>query len=235
MAPTLRLASCTSRIAEEPCQVLQIQRYCGPLGRNLFWVLVGSGFPEPLFFLQELLGPRMEGGIIKEQKVRVNDQIRISPIRLIGADGEQVGIVSLDDAKERARDAGLDLVEVAPDARPPVCKLMDYGKFRYEEQRKARDARKKQHTVSIKEVKYRPGIEDHDYEFKTRHVRRFLEDGDKVKVTMMFRGRQLSHPELGLEVLERVAAAVEDIGKVESQPTREGRTMSMVIAPLKDR
>lgn len=178
---------------------------------------------------------RTEGGIIKEQKTRVNDQIRISPIRLIGADGEQVGIVSLDDAKERARDAGLDLVEVAPDARPPVCKLMDYGKFRYEEQRKARDARKKQHTVSIKEVKYRPGIEDHDYEFKTRHVRRFLEDGDKVKITMMFRGRQMSHPELGLEVLERVAAAVEDLGKIESQPTREGRTMSMVIAPIKDR
>jgi translation initiation factor IF-3 len=177
---------------------------------------------------------RPEGRAIKDQRVRVNDQIRISPVRLIGGDGEQVGIVSLDEAKQRAEDAGLDLVEVAPEARPPVCKLMDYGKYRYEEQRKAREARKKQHTVSIKEVKYRPGIEDHDYDFKTRHVRRFLEDGDKVKVTMMFRGRQLSHPELGLEVLERVAAAVEDLGKVESQPTREGRTMSMVIVPLKD-
>ncbi len=175
---------------------------------------------------------RTEVVAIKDQRVRVNDQIRISPVRLIDGEGEQVGIVSLDDAKNRAAESGLDLVEVAPDARPPVCRLMDYGKFRYEAQRKAREARKKQHTVQVKEVKFRPGIEDHDYEFKTRHVRRFLEDGDKVKVTMMFRGRQLSHPELGLEVLERVAAEIEDLGKVETQPTREGRTMSMVVAPL---
>ncbi len=173
-----------------------------------------------------------EGTAIREQRVRVNDQIRISPIRLIDADGEQLGIVSLDEARNRATEAGLDLVEVAPDARPPVCRLMDYGKFKYEEARRAREAKKKQHTMQVKEVKYRPGIEEHDYEFKTRHVRRFLEDGDKVKVTMMFRGRQLSHPELGLEVLERVLEDVEDIGKIESQPTREGRTMMMVLAPL---
>ena len=112
---------------------------------------------------------------------------------------------------------------------------MDYGKFRYEEARQAREARKKQHTMHVKEVKYRPGIEEHDYQFKTRHVRRFLEDGDKVKITMMFRGRQLSHPELGLEVLERVLSDVEDVGKIESQPTREGRTMIMVLAPLSTR
>jgi len=143
-----------------------------------------------------------------------------------------VGIISLDEAKERADEAGMDLVEVAPEARPPVCKLMDYGKFRYEEQRKAREARKRQHTVSLKEVKFRPGIEDHDYDFKTRHVRRFLEEGDKVKVTMMFRGRQMSHPEIGLEVLVRIAADMEEIGKIESHPTREGRTMHMVLAPL---
>jgi translation initiation factor IF-3 len=109
---------------------------------------------------------------------------------------------------------------------------MDYGKFRYEEARRAREARKKQHTMQVKEVKYRPGIEEHDYEFKTRHVRRFLEDGDKVKVTMMFRGRQLSHPEIGLDVLERVLGDVEDVGKIESQPVREGRTMTMVLSPL---
>ena len=143
-----------------------------------------------------------------------------------------MGIVSLDEATERATEAGLDLVEVAPDARPPVCRLMDYGKFRYEEARRAREAKKKQHTMHVKEVKYRPGIEEHDYEFKTRHVRRFLKDGDKVKVTMMFRGRQLSHPELGLEVLERVLGDIEDVGKIESQPAREGRTMTMVIAPV---
>ena len=170
---------------------------------------------------------------IKDQRVRINDQIRISPVRLIDADGEQVGIVSLDEARERATEASLDLVEVAPEARPPVCRLMDYGKFRYEEQRRDREARKKQHTMHVKEVKYRPGIEDHDYEFKTRHVRRFLEEGDKVKVTMMFRGRQLSHPEIGLAVLERVFGDVEDVGKIESQPAREGRTMIMILAPLK--
>ena len=143
-----------------------------------------------------------------------------------------MGIVSLDEARQRAEDAGLDLVEVAPEARPPVCKLMDYGKFKYEAARKAREARKKQHTVSVKEVKYRPGIEKHDFEFKTRHVRRFLNDGDRVRVTIMFRGRQMAHPEFGLEVLKRVVEAVEDVGKVEGGPSREGRTMSMVIAPL---
>ena len=140
--------------------------------------------------------------------------------------------MSLDEARSRAYDAGLDLVEVAPNARPPVCRLMDYGKYKYQEARRAREAKKKQHTMQVKEVKYRPGIEDHDYEFKTRHVRRFLTDGDKVKVTMMFRGRQLAHPELGLEVLERVLADVDDVAKIEGQPSREGRTMIMVLAPL---
>ncbi len=128
---------------------------------------------------------------------------------------------------------GLDLVEVAPNARPPVCRIMDYGKFRYEEQRKAREARKKQHQVHLKEVKMRPGIEDHDFDFKLRHARRFLEEGNKVKLTMMFRGRQMAHPELGREVLSRVAEEVADLGKVESHPTMEGRSMTMVIAPLK--
>lgn len=140
--------------------------------------------------------------------------------------------MSLDEARSRAYDAGLDLVEVAPNARPPVCRLMDYGKYKYQEARRAREAKKKQHTMQVKEVKYRPGIEDHDYEFKTRHVRRFLTDGDKVKVTMMFRGRQLAHPELGLVVLERVLADVDDVAKIEGQPSREGRTMIMVLAPL---
>ena len=127
----------------------------------------------------------------------------------------------------------MDLVEVAPEARPHVVKMMDYGKYRYEAQRAQRDARKKQHTVQVKEVKFRPGIEDHDYDFKTRHARRFLEEGNKVKLTMMFRGRQVTHPELGLEVLKRVTEDLKDLGKVESHPSFEGRTMSMVLAPLK--
>ncbi len=187
----------------------------------------------PIFVYGAVAPASSEEGAIKEQRVRVNDQIRISPIRLIDADGEQVGVVDLDDAKERAANAGLDLVEVAPDARPPVCRLMDYGKYKYEEARKARAAKKKQHTVQIKEVKFRPGIEDHDYKFKTRHVRRFLEDGDRVKVTMMFRGRQMAHPELGMEVLEQVVEDVADVGRIESQPTREGRTLIMMLAPNK--
>ncbi|MDE0356631.1 MAG: translation initiation factor IF-3 [Gammaproteobacteria bacterium] len=163
--------------------------------------------------------------------MRVNDQIRISPIRLIDERGAQVGIVSIEEARERAGRAGLDLVEVAPAARPPVCRLMDYGKYKYNAARKAKEAKKKQHHIQIKEVKFRPGIEDHDYDFKVRHARRFLGDGNKVKLTMMFRGRQLSHPEIGLEVLRRVTEDLEEVSKIETRPVREGRTMTMVLAP----
>jgi translation initiation factor IF-3 len=144
-----------------------------------------------------------------------------------------LGIVSLEDARERAEQKGLDLVEVAPDSRPPVVKLMDYGKFKYEEQRRARESKKRQHKIHVKEVKFRPGIEDHDYEFKTRHARRFLEEGNKVKLTMQFRGRQVTHPELGREVLHRVTEDLKDLAKIESRPSMEGRTMSMILAPLK--
>jgi translation initiation factor IF-3 len=163
----------------------------------------------------------------------VNDQIRISPVRLIDDEGGQLGIVSLDEARERADTKGLDLVEVAPDSRPPVVKIMDYGKFRYEEQRRARESKKKQHKVQVKEVKFRPGIEEHDYEFKTRHARRFLQDGNKVKLTMQFRGRQVTHAELGREVLERVTEDLKEVATVESRPNMEGRTMTMILAPLK--
>jgi translation initiation factor IF-3 len=171
-----------------------------------------------------------EGKTINE-RTRVNQQIRISPVRVISPDGEQLGILPVERALEIAGEMSLDLVEVAPMARPPVCRIMDYGKFKYEEQRKAREARKKQHHVQLKEVKMRPGIEDHDFEFKTRHARRFLEEGNKVKLTMMFRGRQMAHPEIGRQVLERVAGELGDVGKVESAPQMEARTMSMVIAP----
>ena len=149
------------------------------------------------------------------------------------SDGEQIGILPIERALEIAEEKGLDLVEVAPTARPPVCRIMDYGKFRYEEQRKAREARKKQHHVQLKEVKMRPGIEDHDFDFKLRHARRFLDEGNKVKVTMMFRGRQMAHPELGREVLDRLSQELSEHGKVESHPSMEGRSMTMVLAPLK--
>jgi translation initiation factor IF-3 len=167
------------------------------------------------------------------ERTRVNQQIRISPVRVVDPEGEQIGILPIEQALQIAEEQGLDLVEVAPLARPPVCRIMDYGKFRYEEQRKAREARKKQHQVQLKEVKMRPGIEDHDFDFKLRHARRFLEEGNKVKVTMMFRGRQMAHPELGREVLDRVVQEVADVGKVESNPTMEARSMTMVLAPLK--
>jgi translation initiation factor IF-3 len=166
-----------------------------------------------------------------EQRVRVNRQIRISPVRLIGHDGAQLGIVPIDEALRAAGERGLDLVEVAATARPPVVKIMDYGKYRFEQAKAARAARKKQHVIQMKEVKYRPGIDDHDFEFKTRHARAFLEEGNKVKVTMMFRGRQLAHPELGREVLDRVYQALQDVGKLETDAKLEGRNMTMVMAP----
>ena len=165
------------------------------------------------------------------EKTRVNRQIRISPVRVISPEGEQLGILSIERALEIAEDQGLDLVEVAPMARPPVCRIMDYGKFKYEEQRQAREARKKQHHVQIKEVKMRPGIEDHDFDFKVRHARKFLDEGHKVKLTMMFRGRQMAHPEYGRQVLDRVFQQLEDLSKVESHPMLEGRSMVMVLAP----
>jgi translation initiation factor IF-3 len=150
---------------------------------------------------------------------------------LIDEDGEQVGIVPTDEARQLAADRGLDLVEVSPNARPPVCRLMDYGKYKYEAARKAREAKKKQHNVQVKELKLRPKIEEHDLEFKLRHARRFLEDGDKVKFTMRFRGREITHPELGERVLNEVRDLLADIASVEAGVSREGRSMTMVLAP----
>jgi translation initiation factor IF-3 len=171
--------------------------------------------------------------ISTDKRVRVNRQIRISPVRVIASDGEQLGIMPIEEALATAENEGLDLVEVAPTARPPVVRIMDYGKFKYEEARKTRQARKKQHQILIKEVKFRPGIEPHDFDFKIRHARRFLEEGNKVKVTMMFRGRQIANPEAGREVMVRVADVLDDLGKVEQMPSMEGRTMTMVVAPKK--
>lgn len=163
--------------------------------------------------------------------MRVNEGIRISPIRLIGVDGEQIGIVPTDEARSLAEERGLDLVEVAPTARPPVCRLMDYGKYKYEQARKSREAKKKQHTIQVKEVKLRPKIEEHDLEFKLRHARRFLQEGDKVKFTMRFRGREVTHPELGERVLARVLEELGDVGGVESPIARDGRNMTLLMAP----
>ncbi|MEP6686942.1 MAG: translation initiation factor IF-3 [Gemmatimonadales bacterium] len=167
----------------------------------------------------------------RDKRVRVNRMIRISPVRVITGDGEQLGVLPIEEALAAALERGLDLVEVAPTARPPVVKIMDYGKFKFEEAKAARAAKKKQHIIQLKEVKYRPGIDDHDFDFKTRHAREFLGDGNKVKVTMMFRGRQIAHLELGKAVLDRVAASLADVGKIEADAKLEGRNMTMVLAP----
>ncbi|MGW7482287.1 translation initiation factor IF-3 [Nonomuraea muscovyensis] len=163
----------------------------------------------------------------------MNERIRVPEVRLVGPNGEQVGIVSIHDALKLAQEADLDLVEVAATARPPVCKLMDYGKFKYESAMKAREARKNQAHTIIKEIKLRPKIDPHDYETKKGHVVRFLKAGDKVKVTIMFRGREQSRPELGFRLLQRLAEDVQELGFVESQPKQDGRNMIMVIGPHK--
>ena len=172
-----------------------------------------------------------ESGISVEP--RVNERIRVPEVRLVGPAGEQVGIVRLEDALRLAQEADLDLVEVAPNERPPVCKLMDYGKFKYEAALKARESRRNQVNTVIKEMKLRPKIDPHDYETKKGHVVRFLKMGDKVKVTIMFRGREQSRPELGYNLLKRLAEDVADLGFVEYAPKQDGRNMIMVLGPVK--
>jgi translation initiation factor IF-3 len=175
-------------------------------------------------------GRKHTGGHISVEP-RINERIRVPEVRLVGPNGEQVGIVALGDALRLAQESDLDLVEVAPTARPPVCKLMDYGKFKYESALKARESRKNQAQTVIKEIKLRPKIDPHDYGTKRGHVERFLRQGDKVKVTIMFRGREQSRPELGYRLLQRLAGDVEELGFVESQPKQDGRNMIMVIGP----
>ena len=163
----------------------------------------------------------------------MNERIRCPEIRLIGAEGENLGVLSPIRALELAEQAGLDLVEISPTAEPPVCKIMDFGKYKYETQKREAEARKKQKVIEIKEVKFRPNTDTHDYEVKMRSVTKFLENGDKVKVTLRFRGSEMAHQNLGRELLERVAADVEGLGKVESIPRLEGRQMVMMIGSAK--
>jgi translation initiation factor IF-3 len=171
-----------------------------------------------------------QGGAISVEP-RINDRIRVPEVRLVGPAGEQVGIVRIEDALRLAVEADLDLVEVAPMAKPPVCKLMDFGKFKYEAAMKERESRRNQTHTIIKEMKLRPKIDSHDYETKKGHVERFLKAGDKVKITIMFRGREQSRPELGLRLLAKLAEDVEPLGFVEATPKQDGRNMIMVLAP----
>ncbi|MDO6585578.1 translation initiation factor IF-3 [Salipiger sp. 1_MG-2023] len=163
---------------------------------------------------------------------RINDRIRAPEIRLIGAEGENLGVQTPRRAVELAEQAGLDLVEISPNAVPPVCKIMDFGKFKYEQQKRESEARKKQKIIEVKEIKFRPGTDTHDYDVKMRSVLKFLEGGDKVKITLRFRGREMAHQNLGRELLERVASDVKELGKIENMPKMEGRQMIMMIGPI---
>ena len=162
---------------------------------------------------------------------RINREIRAREVQLIDAEGQNRGVVTIFDAQKVAEESGLDLVEIVPNANPPVCKILDYGRFRFLEQKKAAEARKRQKIVEIKEIKLRPGIDDHDYDTKMKAVRRFFEEGDKVKVTLRFRGREMAHQDIGYRLLERVKAETVGIAKVEAEPSMEGRQMVMVLAP----
>ena len=162
---------------------------------------------------------------------RVNEEIRVPQVRLIDENGEMLGVMSIRDALYKAFQAGLDLLEISPNAVPPVCKITDYGKFKYEQQKKANEARKKQKVVEIKEIKVRPNIDDHDYDVKMRQAKGFIGEGDKVKVTLRFRGREMAHQELGVKLLERIRTELTELVKVEQMPRLENRQMIMVLAP----
>lgn len=195
--------------------------------------MCGASWPPFLNggFFNGPIKPTAGGSISTE--LRVNERIRVPEVRLVGPSGEQVGIVRIEDALRLAAEADLDLVEVAPQARPPVCRLMDYGKFKYEAAQKARESRRNQSNTVVKEMKLRPKIDQHDYDTKKGHVVRFLSAGDKVKITIMFRGREQHRPELGYRLLQKLAADVEDLGFIESNARQDGRNMTMVLAPSK--
>jgi len=176
---------------------------------------------------------RSKRPIPSTRKNRINDEITAREVRLIGPDGEQVGIVDFEAALEQAEKAEMDLVEIAPDAEPPVCRVMDYGKHLFEEKKRQAEARKKQKQIQVKEIKIRPGTEEGDYQVKLRNLKRFLEDGDKTKVTLRFRGREMAHQEIGLEVMRRIETDLEEFGSVEQAAKIEGRQMTMVLSPKK--
>jgi translation initiation factor IF-3 len=168
---------------------------------------------------------------LSSKELRINDQIRVREVRLIDAEGKQMGVVAIAEALAMGQEAGLDLVEIAPQAVPPVCKILDYGKYRFELEKKNRESKKKQKLIKMKEIRMQPKIEEHDLQFKSKHVKEFLDEGNKVKVTIRFRGRELAHTERGKVVLEKVLALLDDSFVLEKEPAMEGRFMSMVVGP----
>lgn len=186
--------------------------------------------PCHLFYLIDFLKRFIIATSAKMQH-RLNGEIQAREIRLIGLDGEPAGIMSARDALKMAEDADTDLVEISPNAEPPVCRLMDYGKFKYQEQKKAAEAKAKQHVIQVKEIKFRPATDENDYQVKLRNVKRFLEDGDKVKITLRYRGREMAHQDIGMRLLERVRDELTELAQVESMPKLEGRQMIMMLSP----
>ncbi len=186
-----------------------------------------SGFNARFYFCAE-------GGVIISKDWKINDEIRAKEVRLVGDDGEQMGIVPTSEALSIAEERELDLVEVAPSAKPPVCRFMDYGKFKFEQGKREKEAKKKQKVISIKEVKMRPNIEDHDFDVKSKNARKFLSAGDKLKFTVMFRGREITHPELGMRLAEKFAEELSDISVIEKPAKVEGRNMTMILVPKKE-
>lgn len=186
-----------------------------------------SGFLQPALHFSG-------GELLISKDWRINEDIRVKEVRLVSEEGEQLGIVPIRDAMAIAIEKGLDLVEVAPSAKPPVCRLMDFGKFKFEQSKREKEARKKQKIISVKEVKLRPNIEDHDFEVKAKNARRFLSAGDKVKVTIMFRGREITHPDLGEKLSVKLAEQLSDISAVEKNPKVEGKNMVMILTPRLD-
>jgi translation initiation factor IF-3 len=170
-------------------------------------------------------GPR------RDDRVRTNERIRVREIRVIDDNGEQLGVMPPPQALALARGKGLDLVEISPTAQPPVCRIMDFGKYQYEQQKRTRAAKKHQKVIEVKEIKFRPKVDEHDYDFKKKHIERFIEDGDKVKATIFFRGREMAHPEIGRRILERLSGELVDVAIVESSPQKEGNQMHMILAP----
>lgn len=168
----------------------------------------------------------------RDRGPRVNERIGVREVRVVGEDGEQLGILPTREALAKAKEQGLDLVEVAPMSRPPVCRIMDFGKFKYEKSKKEKAARKRQHNVEVKEIKMRPKIEPHDYEFKKKHIIEFLDRGDKVKITLQFRGREMAHTELGRRLLDQLTGELQEVAKVEAPPRQEGRQMILLLAPV---
>ena len=192
-----------------------------------------SGWHYAILFVCGVAFHVFLGGVstISRESLRINEEIRIREVRVTSATGEQLGIMATRDALRMAEEQHLDLVEVAPKAKPPVCRIMDFGKYRYEQQKREKEAKKKQKIITIKEVKLRPNIEQHDFDVKLKNALRFVQEGNKVKVTIMFRGRELSHPELGKEVLSRVAEKLGDMVSIERSAKLEGKNMTMIVAP----